>query len=91
MSTSAPDTSQLTDGTVRPARHVEEVSVFRVHAAVFAVSTVAIFLANLLINLAGGLTGDLTAWWSLWVLIGWGLGIAVHGLVVRLARPSSDA
>ena len=91
MSTSTPDTSQRPGDTVRPARHAEEVSVFRVHAAVFAVSTVAIFLVNLLINLAGGLTGDLSTWWSLWVLIGWGLGIAVHGLVVRLARPSPDA
>ena len=91
MPTSTPETSQRPDDTVHQARHAEQVSVFRVHAAVFAVSTVAIFLVNLLINLAAGLTGDLTAWWSLWVLIGWGLGIAVHGLVVRLARPSSDA
>ncbi len=91
MSTSAPETSQRPNDTVLQARHAEAVSVFQVHAAVFAVSTFAIFLVNLLINLAAGLTGDLWAWWSLWVLIGWGLGIAVHGLVVRFARPSSDA
>jgi hypothetical protein len=91
MSTSTSDTSQRPDDTVLQARHAEQVSVFRVHAAVFAVSTVAIFIVNLLINLADGLTGDLRAWWSLWVLIGWGLGIAIHGLVVRLARPVSDA
>ena len=82
MSTSAPDTSQRPDDAVLQARHAEQVSVFRVHAAVYAVSTVAIFLVNLLINLAAGLTGDLWAWWSFWVMIGWGLGIAVHGLTV---------
>jgi hypothetical protein len=91
MPTSTSATSQRPDDTVLQARHAEAVSAFRVHAAVFAVSTVAIFVVNLLINLAAGLTGDLWAWWSLWVLIGWGLGIAVHGLVVRLARRSSDA
>ena len=61
MSTSAPEASQRPDDTDLQARHAEAVSVFRVHALVFAVSTVAIFLVNLLINLAAGLTGDLWA------------------------------
>ncbi|MEM8747579.1 MAG: 2TM domain-containing protein [Actinomycetota bacterium] len=35
---------------------------------------------------------DLWAWWSIWVLLGWGFGIAIHGLGVRLSRPApSDA
>ncbi len=74
-----------------PALSAQQISAFKVHAAVFAVSTLAIFAVNLLVNLTAGLTGDLSAWWSLWVLIGWGLGIAIHGLVVQLARPASDA
>ena len=91
MSTSAPTMSQRPDHDAPHALRAQQISVFRVHAAVFAVSTLAIFAVNLLVNLTAGLTSDLSAWWSLWVLIGWGLGIAMHGLVVRLARPASDA
>jgi hypothetical protein len=32
-----------------------------------------------------------TAWWSVWAFIGWGLGIVVHGLVVRLNRPAPSS
>ena len=31
------------------------------------------------------------AWWSGWALSGWGLGIAVHGLVVWLSRTGSGS
>ncbi len=61
---------------------------FRLHAATFAGSMVIIFIVNLLINLAAGITGEWWAWWSGWALIGWSLGIAVHGLVVRMSRPA---
>jgi hypothetical protein len=47
---------------------------------------VVIFSVNLFVNLAAGISGDLAAWWSLWALMGWGLGVATHGLVVRAAR-----
>lgn len=59
---------------------------FQAHAAVFAATMVGICLVNLLTNLAAGITGQWSAWWSAWALLGWGLGIAVHGLTVRLAR-----
>ncbi len=91
MSTSAPATSQHHDQAMAlGVGHAEQVRAVQVHAAVFVISTAAIFLVNLLINFAAGLTGDLWSRWSLWVPIGWGLGIAVHGLVVQHARPASD-
>ena len=64
--------------------------VFQVHARVFVASIVLIFAVNLALNLATSSTGQWSAWWSIWALLGWGLGVAVHGLVVRLARPNNQ-
>lgn len=72
-------------------RYVEQLRAFYVHAAVFAVGMLVMFAVNLLTNLSAGGAGDWKAWWSVWALIGWGAGIAVHGLVVRLNRPSLSA
>lgn len=60
---------------------------FQLHARVFAVSMIVIFLVNWAINAGAGITGNIWAWWSGWALIGWGPAIAVHGIVVRMARP----
>ncbi|MGI9615710.1 MAG: 2TM domain-containing protein [Acidimicrobiales bacterium] len=68
----------------------QQVRAFQVHASVFAASIVLIFAVNLFVNLAAGIAGQWSAWWSVWALIGWGLGIAVHGFVVWLARPASS-
>lgn len=69
-------------------RYVEQLRAFYVHAAVFVASMTVIFAVNLLTNLSAGIASEWSAWWSLWALIGWSAGIAVHGLVVRLNRPS---
>jgi hypothetical protein len=69
-------------------RYVKQLRVFYVHAAVFAGSMAINIAVNLFVNLSAGIAGEWSAWWSLWALIGWGAGIAVHGLVVRLNRPS---
>ena len=72
-------------------RYAQQLRVFYVHAAVF-VGSIAINLSvNLLVNLNAGIAGEWSAWWSLWALLGWGAGIAVHGFVVRLNRPSFAA
>ena len=68
--------------------YVQQLRAFYVHAAVFAAGMTAIFAVNLLTNLSAGIASEWSAWWSLWALSGWGAGIAVHGLVVRLNRPS---
>ncbi len=69
-------------------RYVQQLGVFYVHAAVFAGSMAINLAVNLLVNLNTGIAGEWSAWWSLWALIGWGAGIAVHGFVVRLNRPT---
>ena len=69
-------------------RYVQQLRAFYVHAAVFAGSMAVILAVNLLVNLNAGIAGEWSAWWSLWALLGWSAGIAVHGLVVRLNRPS---
>ncbi len=64
-----------------------QVRAFQAHAGVFAATMVLIFGVNLFVNLSAGIAGQWSAWWSIWALIGWSFGIAVHGLVVFLARP----
>ena len=65
----------------------EQVRAFQVHGAVFGAGILAIFLVNLLTNLAAGIADQWWAWWSAWALIGWALGVGVHGLVVWQAQP----
>lgn len=70
-------------------QYVYQLRVLYSHAAVFASSMVIIFVVNLAVNLAAGLTGYWWAWWSGWALLGWGVGIAIHGMVVRIQRPKT--
>jgi hypothetical protein len=63
-------------------RTQQQVQAFRIHVVVFTGGIVMMFLVNLLTSLQGGITGQWSAWWSAWALIGWGTGIAVHGVVV---------
>ncbi|MEL6893257.1 MAG: 2TM domain-containing protein, partial [Actinomycetota bacterium] len=56
-------------------RHAEQILAFRLHAAVFAATMVLIVLVNLLTNLRAGIAGDLSAWWSIWALLGWSLSV----------------
>ena len=72
-------------------RYVQQLQAFYVHAGVFAGGTAIIILINLATNAAAGITGEWSAWWSAWAFLGWGLGIAVHGLVVRLNRPGGSS
>ncbi|MFW2380588.1 MAG: 2TM domain-containing protein [Acidimicrobiales bacterium] len=72
-------------------RYVQQLRVFYVHAAVFAGSMAINMAVNLFVNLQAGIAREWSAWWLIWALIGWGAGIAVHGLVVRLNRPSFAA
>ena len=72
-------------------RYVQQLQAFYVHAGMFAGGMVIIFLVNLVTNAADGIAGEWRAWWSAWAFIGWGIGIAVHGLVVRLNRPARSS
>jgi len=95
MSAPPPASSELdhaTDEREKAARrYVEQLQAFYVHAAIYAVSMLLMIAVNLLVNLSAGIAGEWTAWWSAWALVGWGAGIAVHGLVVWFNRPSFAA
>ena len=68
--------------------YVLQLRAFYIHATVFAVGMVIIFVVNLAVNMAADLTGEWWAWWSIWALIGWGVAVAIHGLVLRMSRPN---
>ncbi len=72
-------------------RYVEGLKAFLVHAAVFAAGMVIIVTVNLITNVSAGIAGEWSSWWSIWAFIGWGSGIAVHGFVVWLNRPSGSS
>jgi len=67
-------------------RYEHQRRAFRLHLNVFTGSMALIFLVNLAINAAAGITGEWWAWWSVLALVGWTLGITVHGIVLRMAR-----
>lgn len=69
-------------------RYVEQLRAFYVHASLFVVGMLIMSAVNLVTNLWAGVAGQWSAWWSVWALLGWGIGIAVHGFVVWLNRPS---
>jgi hypothetical protein len=86
------DDRDMNDESGDAARlYAQQVAAFRVHAVVFAASMILIFGVNLATNLAAGIAGQWQAWWSAIALLGWGLGVTIHGLVVRMSRPSDHA
>jgi hypothetical protein len=80
--------SAAPDPVTTTRQRTHEQRVFRVHAAVFAGCMVVIVLVNLALNAVAGITGEWWAWWSALALVGWGLGLTVHGLVVRAGSPT---
>lgn len=66
----------------RAKQRVEELKGFYVHLAIFLVANSGLLLINLVT--AG-------VWWFYWPLLGWGIGLAAHAIVVfavggRMAR-----
>ncbi len=78
-------------GVEAARRYVQQLQAFYVHAGVFVGGMLIILLVNLATNAAAGITREWSAWWSAWALLGWGSGIVVHGLVVRLNRPARSS
>jgi hypothetical protein len=54
-------------------RRVAALKGFYIHLIVFALVLLGLFIIN---SASGG------PWWVLWVFVGWGLGVAAHGLAV---------
>jgi hypothetical protein len=69
-------------------RYADQLRAFHGHVGGFATGMFIMFAVNLVTNISAGTAGDWNAWWSVWALLGWSIGIAVHGFVVWLNRPS---
>ena len=57
----------------RARRRVEALTGFYIHASIYVIVNVGLFLINLF-------TGP--DWWVQWPIAGWGIGLIAHGIVV---------
>jgi hypothetical protein len=57
----------------RARSHVQAIKGFYVHATVFVLVNIGLFVINLL---TGG------GWWFYWPLLGWGIGLVAHAVGV---------
>ena len=57
----------------RAHARVQALEAFYIHAAAYVMVNIALFAINMLV---GGV------WWFYWPLLGWGIGLGVHALVV---------
>ncbi len=69
-------------------RYADQRRAFHGHVGGFATGMFIMFAVNLVTNISAGTADEWDAWWSVWALLGWSIGIAVHGFVVWLNRPS---
>src|SRR3712207_6890238 len=61
----------------RARARVQAIKGFYIHASVFVVVNLGLFVINALTSgLAGGV------WWFYWPLLGWGIGLGAHALGV---------
>lgn len=63
---------------VAARRRVAEIEGFFVHLAVFVLVIALLTGVNIY-------TGD--QWWVQWVVLGWGIGVAAHGLALFATKP----
>lgn len=76
----------VTEGK-KALEYAEQRRAFQIHVTVASVSIALIFIVNLYTNAISGITGEIWAWWSVWVLIGWGFALMVHGILLMAVRP----
>jgi hypothetical protein len=89
---SASDIGHAADEREEAARrYADQRRAFHGHVGGFATGMFIMFAVNLVTNISAGTAGEWNAWWSVWALLGWSIGIAVHGFVVWLNRPSFAA
>jgi hypothetical protein len=63
---------------VAARRRVAEIEGFFIHLAVFALVIALLTGVNVY-------TGD--QWWVQWVVLGWGIGVAAHGIALFANKP----
>lgn len=61
--------------------HAQEVKAVYRHLTIYIVVNIALFLINWITQ------GD---WWFYWVLIGWGIGLAVHAASVFIHKEFNE-
>ena len=75
---SAPDEERL----ARARRRVSALKGFYIHLFAFAAVLTGLAILNAILG---------PPWWVLWVLLGWGLGVLAHGLVVLASTSQAIA
>lgn len=78
MRPTTPDPAKL----AQARRRVAAIKGFYVHLAVYVLVLAGLFAIN---ATSGG------SWWVLWVLFGWGIGVAAHALSVYGRTPQAVA
>jgi hypothetical protein len=53
---------------------IEEIKAFYVHAGIYTIVNIVLISINIF--------NQDEVWWSLWALLGWGIGLAIHGMSV---------
>jgi 2TM domain len=53
---------------------IEEIKSLYVHAGIYGIVNVVLILINVF--------AEDGSWWSLWALLGWGIGLAIHAACV---------
>ncbi|HZD18882.1 MAG TPA: 2TM domain-containing protein [Actinomycetota bacterium] len=71
--TEAPD-----DAYERARKRAAEVQGLVIHTIIFVVINAGLFVINLVT------TGGDGPWWWYWAPVGWGIGLAIHALVVAV-------
>jgi hypothetical protein len=67
----------------RARKRVEELQGFYVHLGMYLVVNLGVFIINMLTNPAKR--------WFLWPLIGWGIGVLIHGIAIAFEGPFGRA
>ena len=66
--------------TAKAAKQVEAMTGFYIHLVIFVLVNAALLVVNWLTTPE--------VWWALWPLLGWGVGVVVHGLAVFGSMPN---
>lgn len=76
-----PDDRNADPAYVRARKRVEDLRGFYTHLVMYLAVNLGLFILNLVTNP--------DALWFFWPLVGWGLGLLIHGLVLLLEGPFS--
>jgi hypothetical protein len=79
-----PGTDTRDEAYVRAHERAEALQGYYIHLLIYIVVNAGLFLINYLTTSGDG------GWWFQWTLLGWGIGLAVHTIVVAAPVFSND-